>query len=117
MAFKLAASQALNQGLLEAQPILLEPVMRLTIRVPSEYVGDVMNDMSRRRGQGHGVDAQGDVSVVTADVPLAEVQRYTTELRAVTQGRGTFTMEFERYVEMPMNVQEQVVKSLAAVEA
>ena len=116
MAFKLAASQALHQGLVNAQPILLEPVMELTIRVPSDHVGDVMNDMSGRRGHVHGVDPQGEVSVVTAEVPLAEVQRYTTDLRALTQGRGSFSMEFGRYVEMPMNVQEQVMKTLASVE-
>jgi elongation factor G len=117
MAFKLAASQALQQGILGARPILLEPVMKLHIRVPGDHVGDVMNDMSGRRGHVHGVTPNGDYSEVEADVPLAEVQRYTTDLRAITQGRGSFTLEFDRYVEVPANVQEQVLKQLQAVEA
>ena len=117
MAFKLAASQALHEGLLQAEPILLEPLMMLTVRLPSDTLGDVMNDMSGRRGHVHGVETEGELSIVEAEVPLAEVQRYTTDLRALTHGRGSFTTRFERYVEVPMNVQEQVVKALAEVEA
>ena len=112
MAFKLAASQALHQGILNARPILLEPVMTLTIRVPSDHVGDVMSDMNTRRGHVHGVDPQGDYSIVEAEAPLAEVHRYTTDLRALTQGRGSFTMAFDRYVEVPANVQEGVLKRI-----
>ncbi len=112
MAFKLAASQALQQGILNARPILLEPVMKLTIRVPSDHVGDVMSDMNTRRGSVHGVDPQGDYSVVEAEAPLAEVHRYTPDLRALTQGRGSFTMTFDRYVEVPGNVQENVLKQI-----
>ncbi len=113
MAFKIAAAQALHQGVLDARPILLEPVMKLQIRIPSEYVGDVMNDLSGRRGHVHGVNPQGAVSEIEADVPLAEVQRYATDLRAISHGRGRFTIEFERYVEVPPNVQDQVLKTLA----
>ena len=113
MAFKIATAQALKQGILDAHPVLLEPVMKLRIRVPSDHVGDVMSDLNTRRGHVHGVEPDGAVSCIEAEVPLAEVQRYTTDLRAVTQGRGSFTIEFDRYVEVPGNVQEQVLKALA----
>ena len=114
MSFKIAASQALKQGILDARPVLLEPMMKLVIRIPSEYAGAVMGDMNTRRGHVHGVEPANAHSVVTAEAPLAEVQRYSTDLRALTQGRGRFTMEFERYVEVPANVQEQVIRQLAA---
>jgi elongation factor G len=115
MAFKIAAAQALHQGVLSARPILLEPVMKLHIRIPSGYVGDVMNDLSGRRGHVHGVNPLGDVSEIDADVPLSEVQRYATDLRAISHGRGRFTIAFDRYVEVPPNVQEAVLKTLATV--
>ncbi|MFN8638030.1 MAG: elongation factor G [Dehalococcoidia bacterium] len=115
MAFKIAAAQALHQGVLNARPVLLEPVMRLKIHIPSDYVGDVMNDLSGRRGHVHGVNPQGSVSDIEAEVPLAEVQRYATDLRAISHGRGRFTIEFDRYVEVPPNVQDQVLKTLATV--
>ncbi|MCC6237722.1 MAG: elongation factor G [Dehalococcoidia bacterium] len=116
MAFKIAAAQALHQGVLSARPVLLEPVMKLHIRVPSSYVGDVMNDLSGRRGHVHGVNPMGDVSEIDAEAPLAEVQRYATDLRAISHGRGRFSIEFDRYVETPPNVQDQVLKSLAAIQ-
>jgi len=112
MAFKLAASQALKQAVLDAHPVLLEPMMRLHIRVPADHVGDVMSDLSGRRGQAHGVDPQGAYSVIDAHAPLAEVQRYAVDLRALTQGRGAFTMEFDHYAEAPAPVQQQVVQQL-----
>ncbi|MDP6605339.1 MAG: elongation factor G [Dehalococcoidia bacterium] len=113
MSFKIATAQALKQGILDARPVLLEPVMNLSIRVPSDHVGDVMGDLNTRRGQVHGVEPDGIFSKVDAEAPLAEVQRYSTDLRAITQGRGSFAMEFDRYVEVPGNVQEQVLKLLA----
>ena len=117
MAFKLAASQALKQGFMEARPILLEPIVRLTIRVPGDRVGDVMGDLNGRRGQVHGVEPAGAVSTIQAEAPLAEVQRYGPDLRALTNGRGTFTVAPDRYAEVPAHVQEQVLKALAAAEA
>lgn len=113
MAFKLAASQALKQGMLQARPILLEPVMKLTILVPSDHVGDVMSDMNTRRGHVHGVEPKGDFSVIEAEAPLAEVQRYATDLRALTAGRGRFLSTPDHYAEVPMHVQEQVLKTIA----
>lgn len=112
MAFKLAAAQALKQGVLDANPQLLEPVMRLRVRVPSEHVGDVMSDLSGRRGAVHGVEPDGAWNVIEADVPLAEVQRYGSDLRAITGGRGRFELSFARYVEVPAHVQQQVVQAI-----
>ena len=117
MAFKIAAAQAVRLGMLEAHPVLLEPMMKLIIRVPGDYVGDVMSDMNSRRGQVHGVESAGDLSVIEAEAPLAEVQRYATDLRAITQGRGVCEISFERYVEMPANIQDRVLKAREAVEA
>ncbi len=118
MAFKLAASQALKQGFLDARPILLEPIVRLVVRVPGDRVGDVMSDLNGRRGQVHGVDTEGDYSVIQGEAPLAEIQRYGPDLRSMTNGRGTFTVAVDRYAEVPVHVQEQVLKQLqAAAEA
>ncbi|MYB41263.1 MAG: elongation factor G [Chloroflexi bacterium] len=118
MAFKLAASQALKQGFLDARPILLEPIVRLVVRVPGDRVGDVMSDLNGRRGQVHGVDTEGDYSVIHGEAPLAEIQRYGPDLRSMTNGRGTFTVAVDRYAEVPVHVQEQVLKELqAAAEA
>ncbi|TAK74099.1 MAG: elongation factor G, partial [Dehalococcoidia bacterium] len=117
MAFKLAASMALKQGILQAHPILLEPIMRLTIHVPSERVGDVMSDLNGRRGHAHGVEADGEFSVIEAEAPLAEVQRYATDLRALGHGRGHFTMQPDHYAEVPPDVQARIVKDLATAEA
>lgn len=112
MAFKTAASHALRDGLLDAQPVLLEPVMRLRVHVPGEYVGDVMSDVSTKRGHVHGVEGEGRFSMIEADVPLSEVQRYATDLRALTHGRGRFELEFDRYVEVPSHVQDSVIGEL-----
>ena len=118
MAFKLAAAQALKQGFLDAGPILLEPIVRLVVRVPGDRVGDVMSDLNGRRGQVHGVDTEGDYSVIQGEAPLAEIQRYGPDLRSMTNGRGTFTVAVDRYAEVPVHVQEQVLKQLqAAAEA
>jgi elongation factor G len=86
--------------------------MKLRVHVPGEYVGDVMSDISTKRGHVHGVEGEGAFSMIEADVPLAEVQRYTTDLRAVTHGRGRFELAFDRYVEVPPHVQEEVIVTL-----
>jgi elongation factor G len=117
MAFKIATAQALKQGIMDARPILLEPMMKLVIRIPSDYVGDVMSDLNTRRGQVHGVEPDGLYNRIEAEAPLAEVQRYSTDLRALTQGRGSFRLDFDRYVEVPPNVQEHVLKQLQAAAA
>ena len=114
MAFKIAASQALRQGILDARPQLLEPIVRLVIRTPSDNLGDVMSDLNGRRAQVHGVEPDGVFSAVTAEAPLAEVQRYAADVRALTGARGRFSLEFARYSDVPAHVQEQVLKELAA---
>ncbi len=120
MAFKTAAIQAIREGMMQAQPVLLEPVMSMKIHVPNDNVGDVMSEISSRRGSIQGVEATVDrdgFSTVSAEVPLAEVQRYVTSLRALVGGRGNFDMAFDRYVEVPRELQQAAVAQRAAVAA
>ncbi|HVB97588.1 MAG TPA: elongation factor G [Chloroflexota bacterium] len=109
MAFKLAASQAFRKGFEQAHPVLLEPIVELSVRVPDQYVGDVMGDLNTRRARVNGMYPDGDKSVIEAHAPLAEVQRYATDLRSLTQGRGTFTMKFTQYEEVPAHISQNVV--------
>ena len=110
MAFKLAASMAFKQGLNKANPVLLEPIMKVEVVTPEEYVGDVMGDMSRRRGLLQGQDDTPSGKTIDAMVPLGEMFGYATTIRSLTQGRATFTMEFDHYAEAPNNIAEQVIK-------
>jgi len=110
MAFKLAASMAFKQGFAKADPVLLEPIMKVEVVTPEEYVGDVMGDMSRRRGLLQGQDDTPSGKTISAMVPLGEMFGYATSIRSLTQGRATFTMEFDHYAEAPSNVAEQVMK-------
>jgi elongation factor G len=110
MAFKLAASMAFKQGFSKASPVLLEPIMKIEVVTPEEYVGDVMGDMSRRRGLLQGQDDTPSGKTIDAMVPLGEMFGYATTIRSLTQGRATFTMEFDHYAEAPNNIAEQVMK-------
>ena len=110
MAFKLAASMAFKQGFAKASPVLLEPIMKVEVVTPEEYVGDVMGDMSRRRGLLQGQDDTPSGKTIDAMVPLGEMFGYATTIRSLTQGRATFTMEFDHYAEAPSNIAEQVMK-------
>ncbi|MBT2143225.1 MULTISPECIES: elongation factor G [unclassified Rhodanobacter] len=110
MAFKLAASMAFKQGFAKANPVLLEPIMKVEVVTPEEYVGDVMGDMSRRRGLLQGQDDTPSGKTIDAMVPLGEMFGYATTIRSLTQGRATFTMEFDHYAEAPNNIAEQVMK-------
>ncbi|HBX98845.1 MAG TPA: elongation factor G, partial [Gammaproteobacteria bacterium] len=101
MAFKIAGSLALRKGALEANPALLEPVMAVEVVTPEEYMGDVMGDLNRRRGMVQGMEDSASGKVITADVPLSEMFGYATDLRSATQGRATYTMEFDKYAEVP----------------
>ncbi len=113
MAFKIAATQAFRKGIQEAQPILLEPIMKLDVRVPEDYMGDIMGDINKRRGRVLGMEQQEDGSqLVSGEVPQAEVLEYTIDLRSMTQARGEFTMEFLRYEEVPANIAEKVIEEL-----
>jgi elongation factor G len=109
MAFKLASGQAFRQGFQEAQPVLLEPVMDMAIVVPEQFVGDVMSDLNGKRARVHGMEPEGGTTTVHASAPLAEIQRYATDLRSITQGRGTFTMKFSHYEEVPAHIVQQVI--------
>ncbi len=112
MAFKLASSMAFKQGFAKANPVLLEPIMKVEIVTPEEYQGDVMGDVSRRRGvlQGSGTTGDGSASIINAMIPLGEMFGYATALRSQTQGRATFTMEFDHYEPAPNNIADTVIK-------
>ena len=115
MAFKIAASLAFKKGMEEAKPILLEPIMHVEITVPDEYQGDVMGDMSKRRGRILGSEPQGGgVTKLIAEAPQAELFKYAINLRSMSQARGSFTMEFERYDEVPANIAQKVVEEYKA---
>jgi len=109
MAFKIAGSLAFQQGMEQARPTLLEPIFHVDIFAPSEYVGDIMGDLNSRRGRVEGVDADDDAQVVHARVPLAEMLTYGSTLRSLTQGRGSFHMEYSHYEEVPRNLQEKII--------
>jgi elongation factor G len=110
MAFKLAGSMALKQGALKASPVLLEPIYSMKIRVPESNTGDVMSDLNGKRAKVHGMSPDDDgITVIDAEAPLAEVLRYATDLRSITQGRGTFEMEFDHYEEVPQHIAQKVI--------
>ncbi len=110
MAFKLAGSQALKQGALKANPVLLEPVVEMKIRVPDSNTGDVMSDLNGKRAKVHGMSPEdGGTTVIDAEAPLAEVLRYATDLRSITQGRGSFEMAFHHYDEVPQHIAQKVI--------
>jgi elongation factor G len=110
MAFKIAASMAFRDGVLKANPVLLEPVMNVEIVTPDEYMGAVNGDLNRRRGVLHGTEDAPMGTIIRAEVPLAEMFGYATDLRSATQGRATYTMEFSRYAEAPNTVADQVIR-------
>jgi len=110
MAFKIAGSMAFRTGALNADPTLLEPVMKVEVVTPEDYLGDVMGDLNRRRGITHGMDDSPTGKVIQAEVPLAEMFGYATDLRSATQGRATYSMEFEKYSEAPTNIADAVIR-------
>lgn len=110
MAFKIAGSMGFKQGAQKANPVLLEPIMSVEVVTPEDYMGDVMGDLSRRRGMVQGMDESPAGRVIRAEVPLAEMFGYSTDLRSATQGRATYTMEFSKYAEAPANIAEAIIK-------
>jgi len=111
MAFKIAANLALKKAFLEANPIIMEPIMKLEITVPEQFMGDIMGDLNKKRGKILGMDSRGHIQVIRALAPLAEVQKYAIDLRSMTQGRGLFTIEFDHYEEVPSNIAEAVIEA------
>jgi elongation factor G len=114
MAFKIAGSMAIQEATRRAKPVLLEPVMAVEVVTPEEFLGDVIGDLSRRRGKVQGQEPRGNALAVHAFVPLGEMFGYATDVRSSTQGRATYTMQFERYEEVPQNIAEQIVESTTA---
>jgi elongation factor G len=112
MAFKIAGSMALRQGVMQATPVLLEPVMRVEVTTPEDYMGDVIGDLNRRRGVIQGMDEESGSLVVRAEVPLGEMFGYATDLRSATQGRAAYSMEFVRYSEAPATITQAVIKKV-----
>jgi elongation factor G len=110
MAFKLAASMGFKEGARKANPVILEPMMKVEVEVPEEYMGDVIGDLNRRRGQVNSMDDRSGNKIVDAYVPLSEMFGYSTDLRSATQGRATYSMEFHHYDEVPKNVSEEIIK-------
>jgi elongation factor G len=110
IAFKLAAHKAFKAGIPQAGPVLLEPIMNVTVSVPDQFMGDVLGDLNTKRARVQGMDQKGAWSIVTAQAPLAELQRYATDLRSMTQGRGYFTMEFSHYDTVPNHIAQQIIE-------
>lgn len=110
MAFKIAGSMAFKDACRAANPVLLEPMMKVEVEVPEEYMGDVIGDLNRRRGQINSMDDRMGLKIVNAFVPLAEMFGYSTDLRSATQGRGTYSMEFDHYGEVPSNIAKEIVE-------
>jgi elongation factor G len=110
MAFKIAASMALKNAASKCKPVILEPMMRVEVVIPEEYLGDIMGQITARRGRVEGMEARGNAQVVRAQVPLSEMFGYATALRSSTQGRGVFSMHFDHYEEVPKSVSEEIIK-------
>jgi len=110
MAFKIAGSIAFQEAAKKAKPVLLEPIMKLEVVVPEEFFGDVIGDLSARRGKIEETKDRLQMKVIDAKVPLAEMFGYATTLRSLTEGRGTFTMEFDSYQEVPANIAQEIIE-------
>jgi elongation factor G len=109
MAFKIAARTAFRDAMEKAKPVILEPVMKVKITIPNDYMGDITGDLNHKRGRILGMGAEEGLQVVNAEVPLAEMSKYATELRSMTQGRGLFKMDFERYEQVPSNIANEII--------
>lgn len=113
MAFHIAGSMAFKEAMAKAAPVILEPIMKVEVTMPEEYMGDVIGDINSRRGRIEGMDDIGGGKMVKAYVPLAEMFGYSTDLRSRTQGRGNYSMFFEKYEQVPKSVQDKIVASKA----
>jgi len=112
MAFKIAGSLAFKKAAVDAKPVLLEPIMKVTVTTPDEYMGDIMGDLNGRRGRVLGMDSAGKNQVINAEVPMAEIQTYAPDLRSMTGGRGMYAMEFDHYEEVPNQLSEKIVEAI-----
>jgi elongation factor G len=107
--FKIAGAQALKKGLSQGQPILLEPIMNLKVTVPNDTTGDIISDLNTKRAQVQGMNPDGDMNIIEAQAPLAEIQRYAIDLKSLTQGRGSYQMSFSRYSEVPAHISQKLI--------
>jgi len=114
MAFKIAGSMAVKEGARQAHPILLEPVMNVEVVSPEAYMGDVLGDLSSRRGKIGGMVQRGEAQVISASVPLSEMFGYSTKLRSMSQGRAVYSMEFAHYDEVPKSKAEEIIAKVKA---
>jgi elongation factor G len=112
MAFKIAGSLAIKEAARQAKPVLLEPIMAVEVVMPEEYMGDVIGDLNSRRGRIEGMELRGTTQIIKSSVPLSEMFGYATELRSRTQGRGSFTMHFGKYEEVPGTLAEEIVSKV-----
>ena len=115
MAFRIAASKAFKEGFMKCKPILLEPIMKVEVVVPGEYLGDVIGDLNSRRGRIENIDTRAGTQVITGYVPLSEMFGYATQLRSLTQGRGTYTMQFDNYSELPANLSDELISKFKGI--
>jgi len=115
--FKIAGSQALKKGFSQGQPVLLEPIMNIRITVPNDLTGDIIGDLNTKRARIQGMNPSGDINIIEAQVPLAEVLRYAIDLKSMTQGRGTYTMEFSHYEEVPAQISQRIIAQKAEDKA
>jgi elongation factor G len=115
--FKIAGAGALRKGMLQAQPILLEPIMDVNIRVPKDFTGDIISDLNTKRARVQGMNPEDDYNSIEAQVPQAEFLRYAIDLKSITQGRGTFTMKFSRYEEVPAHISQKIIADKQAAKA
>jgi elongation factor G len=115
--FKIAGAGAFRKGILEGRPILLEPIMNLKVRVPNDLTGDIIGDLNTKRARVSGMNPEGDTNTIEAQVPLSEIQRYTIDLKSMTQGRATYTMEFDHYEEVPANITQKLIAQRQAEKA
>ena len=113
MAFRMAAIFGFREGARKADPVILEPVMHVEVETPEEYAGNIMGDLSSRRGMVQGMEERFGSQIIRADVPLAEMFGYSTTLRSMSQGRATYSMEFHHYAEAPRNVADEIIASRA----
>ena len=109
MAFKIAGSMAFKDAAQKAKPVLLEPVMRVEVVVPEEFMGDIIGDLNSRRGHIQSMEARGGTQIINARVPLSEMFGYATDMRSRTQGRATYSMHFDRYEQAPNHISDEVV--------
>jgi len=115
--FKIAGAGALKKGLSQANPILLEPIMIIKVKVPKEYTGDIMSDLNTKRARVLGMTPEGDYNIIEAEVPQAEILRYAIDLKSLTQGRGTFTLKFDHYEEVPAHITQKIIAERQAAKA